>query len=161
MPMTTSISADERGVLTACPECGQRARLNYGQLSKTFRCAKCQTELPAVNRPIVISSEAIFASLTTQSALPVLVDFWADWCGPCKMVAPELDKIAQEGANQWLVAKVNTEELPGLAQRFRISALPTMAIFQDGNEIARKAGAMQAPAIRQFIQQATMVQGKV
>lgn len=92
---------------------------------------------------------------TGRSALPVLVDFWAPWCGPCKMLAPELAKIAAEGAGRWLVAKVNTEELPGLAQRFRFSGIPTLALFKGGRETARQSGAMPAKMILQFIQQNT------
>ena len=93
-----------------------------------------------------------FDALTGRSALPVLVDFWAPWCGPCKMVAPEIVKVANETAGHFLVAKVNTEELPSLGQRFRVTAIPTMALFKGGIEVARQAGAMPAPAIRKFIE---------
>ncbi|HEX9232901.1 MAG TPA: thioredoxin domain-containing protein, partial [Candidatus Acidoferrum sp.] len=79
--------------------------------------------------------------------------FWAPWCGPCKIVAPEIRKVANETAGQVLVAKVNTEELPSLAQRFRVTAIPTMSIFRNGIEVAHQAGAMAAPAIRKFLEQ--------
>jgi thioredoxin len=81
-----------------------------------------------------------------------LVDFWAPWCGPCKMVAPELRKVANETAGQLLIAKVNTEELPTLGRRFRVTAIPTLALFKNGIEVARQAGAMPAPAIRKFLE---------
>lgn len=98
-------------------------------------------------------SDLVFDGLVSRSALPVLVDFWAPWCGPCQMVAPEIRKVATETAGQLLVVKVNTEELPSLARRFRVSAIPTMSIFRNGIEIAHQAGAMPAPAIRKFLEQ--------
>jgi thioredoxin len=96
--------------------------------------------------------DLIFDALISRSELPVLVDFWAPWCGPCKMVAPEIRKVAAEGADKWLVVKVNTEESPTLARKFRITAIPTMVLFKNGLEVARQAGAMPAPAIRKFLE---------
>jgi thioredoxin len=96
-------------------------------------------------------SQTNFQQEVLGSSQPVLVDFWAPWCGPCKMVAPELMKVAAEGAGQWLVAKVNTEEVPQLAQRFGISAIPTLVLFKAGHELARQAGAMPAQTILEFM----------
>ena len=146
------MEADNRGLLTTCPKCGQRNRLKYEALKRTFRCGKCQTELRVPSVPVDVKSDLVFDALVSRSALPVLVDFWAPWCGPCKMVAPEVRKVANETAGHLLVAKVNTEEVPSLAQRFRVTAIPTMALFKNGFEVARQAGAMPAPAIRKFIE---------
>ena len=134
-----------------CPQCGQRNRLKFQGLTKTFRCGKCHNELPLPAEPVDVRSDAVFDSLITRSPLPVLVDFWAPWCGPCKMVAPEIHKVAAESAGRLVVAKINTEEVPSLAQRFRITAIPTMALFKNGLEVARQQGAMPAPGIRKFV----------
>ena len=147
------IETDERGILISCPKCGRRNRLNYEGLGKVFRCGQCQSELPPLGEPVDVHSDVAFDALISRSALPVLVDFWAPWCGPCKMVAPEIRKVAAEAADQVLVAKVNTEELPGLAGRFRVTAIPTMSIFRNGIEVGRQAGAMPAHAIRKFLEQ--------
>ncbi len=150
----TTIVPDDRGLILACPQCGQRNRMIYERLGQTFRCSKCHTELRSPREPVEVKGEAAFDALTSRSAVPVVVDFWVPWCGPCKMVAPELVKVAATSVDQWIIAKLNTEKLPGIAQRFRISAIPTLAIFKAGREVARQAGAMLAPAIRQFIEQA-------
>jgi thioredoxin 2 len=144
---------DERGLLLACPNCGKRNRLKYEGLGQTFRCAQCKNELSSPGEPIDIKSDLVFDALTSHSAVPVLVDFWAPWCGPCKMVAPEVQKVAAETRGKVLVVKVNTEQLPNLARRFRVTAIPTMSIFKGGVEIAHQAGAMPAPAIRKLLAQ--------
>jgi thioredoxin 2 len=148
----SNIQADQRGLLVACPNCGQRNRMVYQRVGGSFRCGKCRQKLAPPGEPVDINSDVAFDALVSRSPLPVLIDFWAPWCGPCKMVAPEVAKIAAEGAGRFVVAKVNTEEVPSLAGRFRITAIPTMAIFKAGNEVARQQGAMPAPGIRRFLQ---------
>ena len=147
------IETDERGILITCPKCGRRNRMKYEGLGKVFRCGQCKSELRPLGEPVDVHSDLVFDALISRSALPVLVDYWAQWCGPCKMVAPEIRKVATEAAGQVLVAKVNTEELPSLARRFRVTAIPTMSIFRNGIEVAHQAGAMAAPAIRKFLEQ--------
>src|SRR5204863_8149197 len=149
-----STQLDDHGVLVTCPKCGQRNRLKYDKLGRSGRCGKCGTELSAPGEPIDVASDLVFDELTTRSALPVLVDFWAPWCGPCKMVAPEFVKLAKETAGKFVIGKVNTEEVPSLSQRFQITAIPTMMVFHNGLEKARQAGAMPAPALRKFVEHA-------
>jgi thioredoxin 2 len=149
------IETDEKGLLLTCPKCGQRNRMRYEGFGSTFRCGKCETELSAPAESIDVSSEATFQALTSKSPLPVLVDFWAPWCGPCKMVAPEFKKVAAQTAGRVIVVKVNTEEAQGLAARFRITSIPTMVVLRRGVEISRQAGAMPAARILQFVEQAS------
>jgi thioredoxin 2 len=154
MIATDMIQADERGVVVACPQCGRRNRLTYERLGRTFRCGQCHTELKPPGEPIGINSEAMFRAVTSGSELPVLIDFWASWCGPCQMMAPELDKVAGQAAGRWLVVKVNTDELSSLSQRFRIDSIPTLAVFKAGHEVARQPGAMPGSGIREFMERA-------
>jgi thioredoxin 2 len=134
-----------------CPKCGRRNRMTYEKLDKVFQCGNCQTKISAPAEPVDISTAAAFEAATNHSVLPVLVDFWAPWCPPCKKVAPEIAQVASERAGSWLITKVNTEQLPELANKFRISSIPTLAVFRKGAEAGRQAGAMPAAGIRQFM----------
>jgi thioredoxin 2 len=89
--------------------------------------------------------------LIAQSSVPVVVDYWAPWCGPCRMVAPELAKVAARSAGKFLVVKVNTDALPDLGDRYRIRSIPTMAVFSGGREVSRTSGARPADEIERFI----------
>ena len=143
---------DSRGVIVQCPSCGQRNRQAYGRLGAETRCGKCQTPLSAPSVPIETPDSAAFDAMVSQSSLPVVVDFWAPWCGPCRMVAPELAKVASRNAGRYLIVKVNTDALPDLGERFRVRSIPTMAVFVGGREAGRTAGARPAPEIEAFIQ---------
>jgi thioredoxin 2 len=151
-----ALQLDSRGVLTTCPSCGRKNRLAYAALGKQGRCAACKAPLPAPDSPIEVPSAEVFDGLLRASRLPIVVDFWAPWCGPCRTVAPELEKVARIGAGEFLVVKINTEALPELGDRFGIRSIPTMAVFSGGREVTRTAGARPAADIHAFVRQALL-----
>src|SRR4051794_31652479 len=114
----SELKLDNRGVVVACPQCGQQNRRAYERLGDEVRCGKCKTMLSRPGEPIEVGSSADFDSLIAHASLPVVVDYWAPWCGPCRMVAPELQKVAARQAGRLLVVKVNTDALSDLGQRF-------------------------------------------
>lgn len=107
--------------------------------------------LPPRNEPIDVDSAA-FDAIVAAAKTPVLVDFWAAWCGPCKMVAPEVQKVARNKAGKALVLKVNTELHPDLAARFSIQAIPNFLVFRDGRVVARQAGAAPASTMESWLE---------
>ncbi len=105
-----------------------------------------------INEPIHVT-DAAFEKTILESSLPVIVDFWAPWCGPCKMIAPTLDKLAQEYAGQMLVAKVNTDENPQWATQYGVQGIPTMMFVYNGKIVNRQVGALPEPMLREVIEQ--------
>jgi thioredoxin 2 len=140
-------------VIQPCPACGQKNRTIYERLGETGQCGRCKGELAPPAAPVEVRHEADFYSLVGDSPLPVLVDFWAPWCGPCRQVAPELVRVAQRQAGKLLVAKVNTEQLPTLATQHHIRSIPTMSVFVQGREVNRTMGARPAAAIEDFLRE--------
>ena len=134
-------------MIVSCPSCASSNRLRAARLGEKARCGACKAALLPLARPIVVSSVDEFDELVRDTPVPVLVDFWAEWCGPCRMVAPEMAKIAGQRAGKVLVAKVDTEALPQVAGRFGIRSIPTVILFRDGKEARRLSGARPAEAI--------------
>jgi thioredoxin 2 len=149
-----ALSSDDRGVLLRCPSCGQVNRLGYKNLNRTIRCATCHTNLPAPAAPVEVASTAAFDALVAQSPVPVLVDFWAPWCGPCRMMAPEVEKLAQQTTGSALIVKVDTDAVPELGERFGIRSIPTVAVFKNGQVVARESGARPAADLQALLRRA-------
>ena len=145
---------DRKGVIVPCASCGQQNRLAFAALGKPSRCGKCKTAITAPAEPIEVPDDATFDALASSSDLPLIIDFWAPWCGPCRAVAPEIQRVAREAQGRFLVVKVNTDELTNVAARFRISSIPTLAIVNRGQELQRVAGARPAREILAFAQSA-------
>jgi thioredoxin 2 len=142
---------DDRGVVMSCSSCSQKNRVAYSHLGDAVKCGKCKTELSAATIPLEVDTTADFDRLVAHSPIPIVVDYWAPWCGPCRMVAPELAKVAARSSGKFLVVKVNTDALADLGDRYRIRSIPTMAIFSGGQEVKRTTGARPAADIEQFI----------
>jgi thioredoxin 2 len=151
----SGLSADERGVIVACPSCSQLNRLAFGALDSALRCARCKHEIDPLSSPVDIPHTEAFDALVSHASVPVVVDFWAPWCGPCRVVAPELAKVAARQAGHLVVVKVNTDELRDLGQRLGIRSIPTLAVFAGGREVARTTGARPAADIEAFVRQST------
>ena len=149
--MAGTLVVDERGVIVACASCGQKNRVAFERLGDEVRCGQCKQSIEPPAAPVEIHGTADFDRLVAQSSIPVVVDYWAPWCGPCRMVAPELQKVAARQKGRAIVVKVNTDELPDLGQRFNIRSIPTLAVFAGGKEVTRSAGARPADEIEALI----------
>lgn len=132
-------------LLVACPHCGAMNRLPRTRLAEAPRCGRCH-EPVFVGKPVTLTS-ADFDQHALRSDLPLLVDFWAPWCGPCRTMAPQFEIAAKMLEPQYRLAKVDTEAEPALGTRFGIRSIPTLVLLQGGREIARQAGAVGADQI--------------
>jgi thioredoxin 2 len=135
-----------------CPHCDAVNRVAPERLVDQPVCGKCSQAL-FTGRPVDVSSER-FDKHVSRNDIPVLVDFWAAWCGPCKMMAPAYQQAAQRLEPRFRMLKVDTEASQDLAARFGIRSIPTLAVFSGGREVARQAGAMDAGSIVSWAQQA-------
>lgn len=138
-------------MLRTCSACGSVNRVPVARLHETGRCGRCKAALPASAAPIDVPDVATFDAVIGGARVPILVDFWAAWCGPCRMVAPEVARVAGQLAGSALVLKVNTEQLPELARRYRVQGIPNFVVFRDGRLVLQQAGAMRAPDLARLV----------
>lgn len=132
----------DRTATVACPFCQTLNRVDLERLTNQPKCGKCGKPI-LLDRPIALSDDT-FDRVTTDTTVPVLVDFYADWCGPCKIMAPVLDDIAHRRSGEILVTKLDTDRNPLTGRRFGVRGIPTLILFRKGKEVARRVGAVPA-----------------
>jgi len=135
--------------VVTCERCGRKNRVPSAA-GGSPRCGNCGAALPWV----VDAGDDDFAEVVEQSTIPVVVDMWAPWCGPCRIVSPALEQLSREFAGKVKLVKVNVDEAPKLSQRFTIQAIPTLLLVRDGEVIARQTGAAPVHALRSWLEQA-------
>ena len=151
--MSASLESDARGIILPCPACGTANRIAYAKSASQGRCGTCKADLPHVSSPVEISSIEAFTALVSQSPLPVVIDFWAPWCGPCQMMAPEFAKAAAQAAGEALFVKVNTDEQPQIAGQSRIQGIPAFALIRGGKLTAQTSGFQPAARLLAWMRQ--------
>lgn len=135
-----------------CPKCGANNRVSPEKLSEQKAvCGRCKTLLSAETRPIHVT-DANFAAEVERSPLPILLDLWAAWCGPCRIIAPVIDELARELSGRVRVGKVDVDKNPATSSRFRVQSIPLLVILKDGREVDRMLGVQSKQAILQRLQ---------
>jgi thioredoxin 2 len=134
--------------IVTCANCGKRNRVPAAATG-VARCAACHTALPW----LTAAGDDDFEQIVTAASLPVLLDLWAPWCGPCRVVAPGVERAAEELAGRLKVVKVNVDEAPRVAERFGVRGIPTLLVLRQGREVARQVGAVPPPTLLRWVEE--------
>jgi thioredoxin 2 len=141
-------------MIWTCEKCGQKNRVTAANLARHVRCGKCKHTIGPINQPIDVDAET-FDEVLRDAQVPVLVDFWAEWCGPCRMAAPEVKKVASEAAGQALVLKVDTDRHPDIAARYGVRGIPNFVVLRNGQTVFQQAGVVSHTEMLRWIASAT------